>query len=109
MVEKLKINGDLFQKPRHEKTEAAIDDFRFLVLSLKSTQRVPFVFVRTGCLSPCDPKKSLPAAFPQGEALFVKVHNRVGSAVHSSPVCLECEAGKNSEAGVLIDLVPIAV
>jgi uncharacterized protein (TIGR02453 family) len=29
-------------------------------------------------------KKSLPAAFPQGEALFVKVHNRVGSAVHSA-------------------------
>ena len=39
LVEKLKINGDLFQKPRYEETEAAIDDFRFLVLSFGTDQR----------------------------------------------------------------------
>ena len=41
LVEKLKINGDLFQKPRYEKTEAAIG-LPFPVLFFKTDQRTAF-------------------------------------------------------------------
>ena len=38
-----KMISDLFQKPRYEETEAAIDDFRFLVYSFKKVDHLDCV------------------------------------------------------------------